>query len=204
MAGRRTDEQARATRAAILDAALDIASHKGFDGVTIGAIASRLEMSKAGVLGHFSTKEQLQLAAHAEAATLLRERVVDPARTHPAGIERLLALCSLWADFIDAPPWSGGCVLTAGSFEFDAQSGDVADTFRHGFQRWREAIERQAQIAIDAGDLPAHTDAAQVAFTIIALVTGTIQAIQMYRDPLATTRLREALARQLGRPLIAA
>jgi AcrR family transcriptional regulator len=197
MAGRRTDEQARATRAAILDAALEIASHRGFDGVTIGVLAKTLDMSKAGVLGHFATKEQLQLAVHAEAAAVFRAAVVDPARERPAGLPRLLAYAALWADFIQAPPWSGGCVLTAASFEFDGQTGPVSERIREGMIGWRNAIERQAQIAIDAGDLPTK-DASQVAFATVALVTGTIQALQLHRDPRAGERLREALTVQLG------
>lgn len=204
MAGRRTDEQARETRAAILTAALELASHKGFDGVTIGALAKHLDMSKAGVLGHFATKEQLQLAVHAEASAIFRGAVVSPARERPAGIDRLLAFCLLWADFIEAPPWTGGCVLTAASFEFDAQPGAVSEVTRRGMIGWRDAIQRQAQIAIDNGDLPAGSDAGQVAFTIVALVTGAIQAIQMHRDPHAGDRLRAALTVQLGRELVAA
>jgi AcrR family transcriptional regulator len=200
MAGRRTDEQARATRAAILDAALEIASHRGFDGVTIGVLAKTLDMSKAGVLGHFATKEQLQLAVAAEASAAFREAVVAPARERPAGLERLLAYAALWADFIQAPPWSGGCVLTAASFEFDGQPGLVSESIRSGMIGWRDAIERQAQLAIDAGDLPGQ-DARQVAFAIVALVTGTIQAVQLHRDPRAGERLRAALAVQLGVPV---
>lgn len=201
MAGRRSDEHARATRASILHVALELASHKGFDGVTIGALATQLEMSKAGVLGHFPTKEALQLAVHAEAAATFRAQVVAPAREQPAGIERLIAFCLLWADFIEAPPWSGGCVLTAASFEFDAKPGTLADVTRAGMIGWRDALGRQARIAIDAGDLPGEDDPAQVAYVIVALVTGTIQAIQTHRDPLATDRLRRALRVQLGRPL---
>ncbi len=74
MAGRRSDEQARATRAAIISAATDLASLDGFAGVTIGRLADRVGMSKAGVLGHFATKEQLQLAVYAEGARVFRER----------------------------------------------------------------------------------------------------------------------------------
>ena len=37
------------TRAAILDVALDVASRDGLEGVTIGILADRLDMSKSGV-----------------------------------------------------------------------------------------------------------------------------------------------------------
>ena len=45
------------TRAAILDVALDVASRDGLEGVTIGILADRLDMSKSGVFSHFGSRE---------------------------------------------------------------------------------------------------------------------------------------------------
>ena len=50
------------TRAAILDAALDVASRDGLEGVTIGILADRLDMSKSGVFSHFGSREELLIA----------------------------------------------------------------------------------------------------------------------------------------------
>src|ERR1700712_5211822 len=105
MAGRRTDEQARATRAAILDRAVQVASVKGFEGLTIGTLAGDLGLSKAGVLGHFHSKQELQMAVYDEAVRQWRSSVLKPAGEAAPGIERLLALCEHWAAFIGAPPW---------------------------------------------------------------------------------------------------
>ena len=60
---RRSVADAARTRQAILDRAVDLASVEGLEGLTIGRLAGDLDMSKAGVLGHFGTKEELQLAA---------------------------------------------------------------------------------------------------------------------------------------------
>ena len=51
-----------ATREAILDRAVDLASTDGLEGLTIGRLAAELEMSKSGLFGHFGSKEGLQLA----------------------------------------------------------------------------------------------------------------------------------------------
>ena len=57
-----------ATRAAILDRAVDIASIEGLDGLTIGRLAAELEMSKSGLFAHFGSKQELQLATVGAAA----------------------------------------------------------------------------------------------------------------------------------------
>ena len=50
------------TRAAILDAALALASHIGLEGLSIGALAEVTGMSKSGVFAHFGSREELQIS----------------------------------------------------------------------------------------------------------------------------------------------
>lgn len=200
MAGRRTDEQARATRAAILREATDLASVDGFDGITIGRLAERVGLSKAGVLGHFATKEQLQLAVYEEAARVFRGRVIEPARreARAGGRPRLLAYAHHWADLIDRSPWPGGCVLTAGAFEWDDREGPLADAFRTGAMWWQRELERHARQAVEAGELPSSSDPVDVAFAIRALATGAIQASRQRKDPRAGARFERVVRAQLG------
>ncbi len=49
------------TRVAILEAALDLASRDGLEGLTIGLLAERMQMSKSGVFAHFGSREDLQV-----------------------------------------------------------------------------------------------------------------------------------------------
>src|SRR5439155_3147306 len=56
------------TRDAILARAVDLASTVGLEGLTIGRLATELEMSKSGLFGHFGSKEELQLATVGAAA----------------------------------------------------------------------------------------------------------------------------------------
>ena len=60
------------TRATILARALDLASVDGLEGLTIGRLASELEMSKSGVFAHFGSKQELQLATVGAAAERFR------------------------------------------------------------------------------------------------------------------------------------
>lgn len=205
MAGRRTDEEARATRAAIVSAATDLASLEGFEGVTIGRLAERVGMSKAGVLGHFATKEQIQLAVYAEGARVFRERVIDAGRAAApeGGLPRLLAYAHGWADLIDHSPWPGGCVLTAGSFEWDDRDGALADAFREGALWLQHDLEKRVTEAVDAGDLPAGSDPVDLAFAFRALVTGAIQASRQRGDREAGARFERAARTHLGVPATA-
>ncbi|MCX7275633.1 MAG: TetR/AcrR family transcriptional regulator, partial [Burkholderiales bacterium] len=49
-------------RAAIVAAALELSARVGLEGLTIGALAERMQMSKSGVFAHFGSREDLQIA----------------------------------------------------------------------------------------------------------------------------------------------
>ena len=73
------------TRAAILDAALELASQKGLEGLSIGMVAERMHMSKSGVFAHFGSREELQICVIREYHRRFRAEVFEPALRQPRG-----------------------------------------------------------------------------------------------------------------------
>ena len=88
--GRR--RRGNATRESILQAAADLASVEGLEGLTIGRLATELNMSKSGLFAHFGSKEDLQLATIDAARRRFVDHVVRPSRHLPRGRARLEAL----------------------------------------------------------------------------------------------------------------
>lgn len=48
-------------KSAIVDAALRIAAQVGLEGLSIGALAEAMQMSKSGVFAHFGSRDELQI-----------------------------------------------------------------------------------------------------------------------------------------------
>lgn len=197
MSPRRSAAEALRTRDRILRHAVEVASLEGLEGITIGRLASDMSMSKAGVLGHFGTKEQLQLAALDEAMGAFRHAVWEPASGLRPGRERLHGICEAWIAYLEGGLFPGGCFLTAASCEFDGRPGAVREAVSGGLQRWRTVLVAEARRAIADGDLPSDADAEQVAFELSAVAMATNQAIQLHGDPLAPDRARLAIHRIL-------
>jgi AcrR family transcriptional regulator len=191
---RRTASEVAGSRAETIDAAVALASVVGLEGVTIGGLAERLEMSKSGLVGRFGSKQELQLAVLEQAAEVFRRVVYDPAAEAPPGLGRLRAICETWIRYLGDPPFPGGCFLTTASVEFDARPGPVNDAVRRTMRRWLRVLEREAAIAVDAGELPADADPRQLAFTLNALAVGANCEFQLHRDPATLTRVRRAMA----------
>lgn len=198
MSPRRSVADARQTRTAILDRAVDVASIKGLEGLTIGLLAEDLRMSKAGVIGHFGTKQALQLAALDQAIDVFRRTVWQPAAELQPGLPRLTATCDSWIAYLASSTFPGGCFLTAASCEFDGRPGPVRDAIADALARWQRRLEHEAATAIDEGDLPTDANPAQIAFELNALAMGANQRLQLHHDPTTAARTRNAMRRILG------
>jgi AcrR family transcriptional regulator len=188
---------ARKTRESIVNRAVDVASVDGLEGLTIGRLAGDLAMSKAGVIGHFGSKTELQLAALDQAGEVFREQVWEPAAKESPGLERLLSICDHWIDHIARSAFPGGCFFTAASIEYDARDGVVHERVQAGLRQWRQVLRREVKAAVANGELPAETDPDQVVFELQGLVMGLNQAVQLFDDRRAPARARRAVRRIL-------
>ena len=77
------------TRAAILDVALELASRDGLEGLTIGLLADKMNMSKSGVFAHFGSREDLQIEVFKLYHHHFEQEVFYPSMKEPRGLPRL-------------------------------------------------------------------------------------------------------------------
>jgi AcrR family transcriptional regulator len=180
-----------------------LASAEGLEGLTIGRLAAELNLSKSGVLGHFGTKEELQLAVIDAAADIFAREVAEPARAAPPGLRKLTAMCEAWVSYLERRVFPGGCFFTAAASEFDDRPGRVRDTIAGLTSVWDRDLYRQIRTATAAGDLPAGTDAEQLVFEVSGVMLGLNHALQLHRDTTAPAKARRALGRLLGQPVAA-
>jgi AcrR family transcriptional regulator len=162
------------TRAAVLDAAVVMATEAGLDGLTLGQLAERLGVSKSGLFAHWRNKEELQLATIDRATQRFVDAVIRPALHEPRGVRRVWALHERRVADIASGGLPGGCFFTNAQFEFDARPGVVRDRLAAALDDYHRLLERLIHEAVDAGELPAGVDAGQLAFEINAIGTATV------------------------------
>src|SRR3954454_20554817 len=97
---RRSQAEAARTHDAIVDRAVAVASTDGLEGLTIGRLATPMGMSKAAVIGHFGSKEALQLQAVERAIERWRAAVWEPVADEQPGLPRLLAVARRWSEVL--------------------------------------------------------------------------------------------------------
>ena len=105
------------TKQAILDTALRVASTHGLEGLTVGELASTLDISKSGLFAHFGSKENLQLEVLAAAAERFTQAVFVPSIRVARGEPRVRALFERWLAWGDSEDMPGGCLFISSAFE---------------------------------------------------------------------------------------
>ncbi len=160
------------TRAAILDAGFHIVSKSGLEGLSIGALADAMGMSKSGLFAHFGSREDLLLAVLARGQEEFLKVVINPALAKPRGLARLKALFTNWIDWTESANLPGGCPMIGGATEFDDKPGPVREALVTGQRAWIGVLRRATTQAIDQGQLAPGTDPDQISFEMfgIALV----------------------------------
>src|SRR4051795_2790498 len=93
---RRSAADVADSRASAVEAAVNLASVEGLEGITIGRLADRLDMSKSGLIGRFGDKEALQRAVLAAAIDRFTAAVWWPTRSYARGLPRLEAIIDAW------------------------------------------------------------------------------------------------------------
>ena len=197
MSPRRSVADTLETRQRILDRSLAIASSEGLEGLTIGRLATELGMSKAGLLGHFGTKEALQLAVVDQAAEVFLREVPRKVKQMPSGLPRLIDVCEAWVSYLEREVLPGGCFFTAATAEFDGRSGRVRDALAGMNALWRRDLRIHIRRAVSDGDLKLDTDVEQLIYEILGVMLALNHFLQLEHDSAAPRRARQALKRLL-------
>jgi AcrR family transcriptional regulator len=190
-------QKGQQTRAAILDAALNLASHMGLEGLSIGTLADVMRMSKSGVFAHFGSREELQISVVREYHRRFEDEVFHPALREARGLPRLRRLFDNWVRRVSVE-LDSGCIYISGAVEFDDRPGPVRDALVEMVVTWHRALGRAIQIAIDEGHLRADTDPQQMLFELHGLILALHHDARFLRSPGAPERARRGFERVLA------
>ncbi|HJT99021.1 MAG TPA: TetR/AcrR family transcriptional regulator [Rhodanobacteraceae bacterium] len=191
-----TSSKGAATRDSIIERAYWIVRKEGFEGLSIGTIASSVGMSKSGVFAHFGSREDLQLAVLDAAAQRFAEQVFVPAIRERRGLPRLEAIGRRWMKWLRSE--QGGCPMVSAAIEYDDRPGPIRDRVIHYQTRLRKELARAIGMAVETGELRADTDAEQLAFEIFGVELAMHHDSRLFGFDEALARSERALDRLLA------
>ena len=185
------------TKAAIVDAALRLASRLGLEGLSIGAVAEIMQMSKSGVFAHFGAREELQISVVREHFHRFEQEVFMPVLALPRGLPRVEALFANWMKRV-AFEIESGCIFISGAVAFDDQPGPVRDALAESVNTWLDAYRRAVSLARDEGHLRADVDIDQMVYEIHGLILALHYEARFLKKPGSIARAHAGFAHVLS------
>lgn len=191
------------TRAAIVNAALAQASRTGLEGLTIGALAEQMQMSKSGVFAHFGSREDLQIAVLKAYEQRFIDEILKPSLRRPRGLPRLVAVLDRWLDrtVIEA---SLGCIWISGASEYDDRPGAVREELVSMVRGWQQEVTRAIEQSIRERQLDAATDVQDLVFGLYGVILVLHHDARLMHSTDALPRARRMVERLLQPHLSAA
>ena len=180
------------SRETILQAAAQLATVEGLEGLSIGRLATEVGMSKSGLYAHFRSKLELQLATIETAHDMFQREVIEPGLAAPPGTARIVALCDGYLSSIDRGVFRGGCFMCSVAAEMNVRPGPVRDRISEFAAGWLQTIEAAVREAQSRDEIAPEIDPSQLAFETNALLVAANLAFPLFAD---RTILRRA---QLG------
>lgn len=194
---RNSAEGAAATKVSILDEAGHLISVYGVEGASLAGIAAALDMSKAGVVGPFGSREHLLGEAYDRAVEVFLARVVAPALKADAGVPRLAALIDAWVDYLTNSPFRGGCVMISAAADLDSHDNPLRETVLRSVSGWRGFLGAQIDDARARGHaVPLDTET--VVDQLVGLSMTLNQLVQLLRDADGPARVHGAMLHAVG------
>lgn len=159
---------AASARQAILDAALELFSSRGFSATTIEDVREASGASTGSIYHHFGSKEGLAAALFLEGLSGFQRRAVEVYAAHPAAEEGVRAVVHLYLEWVAEHPSLARFLLTSRAPSVrsatDPELRELNRRFFAATAAWREAN-------IDAGAIrPLSAD------MYLAIVVGPAQA----------------------------
>ncbi len=178
--------------------AVSLATLDGLEGLSIGHLASALDMSKSGIYAHFGSKRDLQLATVDEAERIFQAEVIEPALAAAPGLAQLVALCDAFFDHLKRRTFPGGCFFAGASLEMGTRSGPVKEEIA-AFQGRLTALIRQFTVtALEQHELPASEDPDALTFELNGIILAANTAFVLRDEPAALDMARNVVRRRLG------
>ena len=172
----------------ILHEGLEMLSVTGLSGVTFGALAEAVGMSKSGLYAHFRSKEDIQLRLLEHADALAAREVMAPAMAEAPGLPRLASLMRNWLGWTRRIGLRGGCPIASALFELDDFEGEVRARVGKAEADVRALLATLVGEAIADGTLRSDMDVDQVVWELRGIYLGHHVSSRFAGEPLANQR----------------
>jgi AcrR family transcriptional regulator len=187
-------------RERILQEGLNLASTRGLFRVTFGAVARRANLSKSGIVAHFSSMDSLKCAIVDQAMELWSGACFGSAAENLSGMGRLTQYLKDWISWTRRAGLPGACPIALAMFEYtyNGGAGSVRMAVAAAEGYWRRTLVDLVQRAIATSEIPEDVDSSQLAWSLLGVYLSHHVSWHFLHAPEADLRAQRSLEQLIG------
>lgn len=170
------------TRQQIIEKAAALFNQHGFSGTSMGDIIKATGLSKGGVYGNFSSKEDIAVAAFQHAVEQVHRQVRARTRVIDHPIDKLKAVVYFYKEHAAQPPVEGGCPIQNTAIEADDGNLLLREHAIKAVGLWHDRIVTTVKIGQENGQIHAEVSPEDFATQFIATLEGGIMLAQLHKQ----------------------
>ena len=168
------------TREQIVERAAALFNQHGYHGASISDVMAATGLEKGGIYRHFSSKEELALAAFAYATDKMKERFSLALSGKESAVERLRAIISVYARIPADPPVPGGCPILNAAVEADDDNPELKAEAQRVLDGLKQALRSIVRTGQQRGELRPDLDVEAFTHVFIAQLEGAVMLAKLY------------------------
>ena len=168
------------TREQIVERAAALFNQHGYHGASISDVMKATGLEKGGIYRHFSSKEELALAAFAYAADKMKERFTTALAGKEGALERLRAIISVYARIPADPPVPGGCPILNAAVESDDDNPELKAEAQRVLNGLKQALRTIIRNGQERGELRSDLDVEAFTHVFIGQLEGAVMLAKLY------------------------
>ena len=168
------------TREQIVERAAALFNQHGYHGASISDVMAATGLEKGGIYRHFSSKEELALAAFAYATDKMKERFTSAMAGKESALERLRAIIGVYARIPTDPPVPGGCPILNAAVEADDDNPELKAEAQRVLNGLKQALRSIVRTGQERGELRDDLDVEAFTHIFIAQLEGAIMLAKLY------------------------
>ena len=171
------------TRKLIVEKSLHLFSVKGYHNTSVSDILSATGLTKGGLYGHFTSKEEIWRAAYDEAIRIWKSIVFKGIRNRSDPLKRLETFIENdMRYYLGEDTFEGGCFFLNMLVELSGQSASMSKQILRGFVRLSGLLRSWLAEADQKGMLQTGLDFKEIANFIIISLNGAAALYTSSRD----------------------
>ncbi|MBT1695824.1 TetR/AcrR family transcriptional regulator [Fulvivirgaceae bacterium PWU4] len=174
--------KAERTRQFIVEKTAPLFNTKGYDGTSLADLTEATGLTKGALYGNFADKDEIAEAAFhysMKKVKALMKQEMESVKTYK---QRLQALLSFFARYVNKPPVAGGCPLLNTAIEADDHRTSMRRVVTKELMATIDFIASQLEGGVKAGEFISTIKPRELAYVFFCSVEGALMFSRVERS----------------------